>query len=551
MARISPPPGVQTDLPPVNPGPFWAHGVNIRFRLAQLESVDLFGPVVDYTGAPIVLDGSAIADPLTIDKFRSFFPTPDDAVAIVLAATANRVSRLSFDPLTPPGSPDVRWRVDDVTPVGLPVAIDAVPNPSTGRIIIPPTWAFDDDDETVVAIRTNDVSVTPFSWDRSASVLAPLVGAPVGAVACGIVDRILILAGCESYTAPSPSRFMTVRWSARFDYTDFVPTALNESGELQLEGGSRIVGGGNTRFGFMVWTDKRAVVFIPTGDPASVFDRKYVDGSIGLLANKAWVEAGARVWYLGEDRNLYAYDGGPPRPIPNPLRMATIERVSDAQAARIYMVSHPEFNEVHIWYPDTADPAFPQDDPNTALVYNYVENAWSLWRFDRTAYTQRFGIVSSMMIQSDGTWLKHLDASLPAKYTVPPGMPVSLQAPAPIAPLAAAVTPFSFACFTNIMTAPTVTEATWRLSRVHFDYMAISAVGATDDITLRATGYGEARPDPPSLIEDAKTVPVGTLAVDLRVSGKGIQFGLVAEDVKTYIRLGGIAFTGEDESGER
>jgi hypothetical protein len=539
---IAPKPGLFFDQPALSPAPFWNLGLNVRFRLGNLETVGLHGPLKNVADAQIDLSYGSSA-------YRSIYTTPNTTTGQILAGSSTALALIQYDPTSTPLQ-GTRWANFNITPVGLPAAADALPNPSAGRVEIPPVWWFSDQEDVVVGCRSNVTGEPCYTWNRNPlSPAAALANSPTGAVGGGILNRILVLLGCTSFTDPDPSRFMTIRWSDRFDFTDWTPSDLNVSGELQLEGGSRIVGGGVTGFGVVAWTDRRMALLQETGDPNSVFARRYVDGGRGLLANNAWCEADGRIWWLDETRTLCVYDGGRPRQIANPLKFATVERLEDRQTARIWMAQNPEYGEVIIGYP-SAD----SENPDAQLVYNYIENAWSLWGFARTSWSNRFGVIPNLAITATGQIFQHdLDAGLPDTYVVgPPPPPGITPIPGliPNHPLAADVTPFNFQFHTNLVTMESLPDAAWRMTRAYVDHLPAPAIGAENDaLTVMLTGYGEARVTAPLLTQDYKQYVQGQTLGDFRVGGKAIRISVYGQQVKSVFRFSGFQVSATEEPG--
>ena len=518
--------GLTLDIPWVGAKPRLVKGLNMRSRLGQVETHGLFGPLKNTAGEQIRIVSS--------DPIRSILITPSTSVGQVIVGSANSVWVLDYDPASTPAS-GTRWRSSDVTPVGLPPAVDVVPNPSAGRVEIPPVWQFLDQDDVVVCIRANTAGTDVYTWDRDrTNNLSPLSNAPKGAVGGGISNRILVLLGCDSFTAPDPARSMTVRWSDRFNFDDWTPTDLNLSGEFQLDGGSRIVGGGMTGFGICVWTDRRLALVTETFDINSVFTRKYIAGSGGMMANLAWCEAGGAVYYYDESRTLRVFDGGSPRTIPNPIRLGTIERLDDRQMSRAYMVANPEFQEVLLWYPSGDS-----DDPNVCLVYNYADDAWHVWGHDRTAYSGRFGVIRALGVNSEGYFFQHdLDVSLPEPWLL--GVDGGGQASIPVAD----VTPFDAYWETNLITLESPTKETWQGVSVAVDHLPSPADGAEGDtFSVSLGGYREATATG-DFQETVEVFEQGQAEADFRTSGKAIRMKCTMTGIKTVFRFGSVDIDG-------
>ena len=554
--------GVQTDTPMLSPEPFIWRGFNIRVRAKHVETLGLYGPLQDVSGDQIMGLGA--------DIHRKVFTTPSVTTGQILLGSVSNITLIQYDPTSTPAT-GTRWETFNVTPVGLPIVPppgDGITVPSAGRIEIPPVWWFDDQEDLVVGSRANVNGDVPYVWDRINSNAfteitlarhptdpfwpAPVDSGdpvdpqptpiPIGAVGGGIVNRILVLLGCSSFTDPDPQRYMTIRWSDRFNFGQWTPSDITLSGELQLEGGSRIVGGGIVGFGVIAWTDKRMALLRETFD-FDVFSREYIDGGRGLLANQAWTEADGQVWWLDETRTLNVYDGGRPRQIVNNNRYASIERLSDAQAARVYLEPNHEYGEIIIHYP--------QDDDleiDAQLVYNYLHDCWYPWGLARSGWSQRYGVIPNIGVdQNNLVWMHDLDVNLASPWlntTTAMGGPVVKQSPH-----ADDVAPVSFEFESNLITQSDPGLTAWHTTKVTLDYLPSPAEGANDTFDVTVTGYRE-----PSLKQITygmtETFEDGEVMKDYRIGGKAVQFKVSGTDIKTVFRYGLIDIAAGND-GER
>lgn len=547
--------GVQVDTPMMSSEPFLWTGMNIRVRAGAVETLGLFGPLRDVGGTQIAVHGP--------DIHRRIFACPSVTTGQVLTGSVSKITLLQYDPTSTPLT-GTRWAKFDVTPAALPAPPapgDGITVPSAGRVEIPPVWWFADQEDLIVGGRANVAGDSFYVWDRNTindftpPVLArhptdpewpaPIdVGPapspaptplPTGAVAGGIVNRILVLLGATSIDDPGTSKSMTIRWSDRFNFGQWTPSDITLSGELQLEGGSRIVGGGVTGFGVVAWTDKRMAMLRETYD-FDVFSRAYVPGGRGMLANLSWCEADGRIWWLDETRTLNVYDGGQPRQVVNTNKYASIERLSDAQAARVYMVPNHEFGEVIIHYPSGTG-----TECNAQLVYNYVADCWYPWSLTRSAWCQRFGVIPNLAIGTDNkVWQHDLDVAL-----ADPWQPVEGASGTP----AADVSAVSFSFESNMIVQPNPGYSSWDTTKITLDYLPAPAVGAVDSFDIEVIGYRE--PSLKSVTEsETHTFGDGETMHDYRIGGKGIRFKVSGADVKTVYRFGMIDIAGEID-GER
>jgi hypothetical protein len=545
-------PGVTSDIPWATPfGAMKANrGLNMRWRNGAMETLGFHGALRDISGAAVtvpVISGVPA---------RALYTAQYGSGIQILAGGLNRIDLIDVNSSMPPG--DTRYKITQLGTTLTPTASDALPNPTLKRIVIPPTWWFSEQMNTIVGMRAGVNEPVRF-WDRNpanafVSIPAYAPGDPAGtpsllapskAVGGAIFNGVLILFGCDPQFGAPGDELMTVRWSNRLNFSmwdatidiDQVTLQANRSGGLTLERGSRIVGGGFTTFGPMAWTDKAAVLFTEVDDIALVFARTYIDGGSGLLANRAWCDAGGQVFWLDESRTLNVFDGSRPRAITNPMRKGTIDRVNEIGAARIYMTPNPEYGEIIISYP-----ADGSTECNRQIVYNYVEDAWSIWGLSRTHWFPRQGLQEAVAIAPNGVVYAHdIGPSVPNVY-LPDNLP-------PLPPNGSTIEVTGVIGASNIEAitgfvefGPMVTNEaaaeTFDGVSLFLAWLASPAFGAEGDtIDVAVVGYADGDVSDPAFHETLAWEQ-GDTRKKYRVSGRSLAIRISFTDIKTVYRLG-------------
>lgn len=566
MAMAQVVPGVTSDIAWATPmGTLRAvRGLNIRWRLGQLETLGLFGRLRN-------LAGEQLSVPLINNvPVRAVYTSSFGGGVQILAGSANAVWLIDVDPgsTTEGGN---RYRVTQLGTGSLePSADDSLPSPSRKRTVIAPVWWFAEIDDVIIGQRAG-VDESPRAWDReSSSLFEPLkayadeddLGDPTGeapkrAVAAGILGRILILLGAEQFGVDDPGNWrLSVRWSARRNFELWDPTIAidpvtgdaNTSGGLLLDGGSRIMGGGLCSFGVVVWTDRNMAMLNETGQLATVIGRTYIDGARGLLANNAWCDADGQLWWLDENRVLNVFDGGRPRQIPNPMRRGTIDRVNETAAARIYIEPNPEFSEIIIWYP--ADESF---ECNRAMVYNYLEDAWSIWGLNRSAWAPRAGFQETVGVALGGQVFGHdLGPSCPSAYR-PDAIPEALGPGTGCGDGDLIASDLVEPIVGFVEFAPMVLDGMGTLThsstRLTMDWLPSPAAGAeSDTLDVTAFAFREISVRSQAFSEQQEWTQNDT-RVDYRVGGRAVGIRVEFEDIKSVYRLGLVDVAGSDSDG--
>lgn len=568
MTEITLIPGVTSDIP-------WAapvgqartvRGLNIRWRFGQLETLGLFGALRTLAGARLQV-------PLTGGQpIRALYTAQSSSGVQILAGALNRIDLIEVNPASIPGG-ETRYQTTQLGGALTPTATESLPNPSLKRILVQPIWWFAEQENVILGQRAG-VNESVRFWTRDPTdgfdpvpayapgdtPGSPTTEAPKRAVAGAILNRIAILLGCtpEFATGAPGEELMVVRWSARNNFQvwdstiviDPVTGLANIAGSLQLDRGSRIVGGGFTSFGVIAWTDKAMAQIFETNDFTSVIGRVYVDGGRGLLSNRAWCDADGRVWWLDETRTLNVYDGGRPQQVPNPMRRGTIDRVTEVATSRIYMAANPENGEILIWYPSDGS-----NECDRAMVYNYLEDAWSIWGLNRTHWFGRQGAQEAVAVSLDGTIFAHdIGPACPNAYRPDAILPIGpgTCCGAGTGVGADNLDPISGFVEFGPMVLPDAAVASYNQRRVMMDWIAFPAIGATTDtVEVMFMGYENAS------VRDVRQTEThswtqGQTVQDYRVGGRAISMQVQFTDIKTVFRLGMVDIAiGDSSGGER
>lgn len=519
--RVAPPPGIRTDLPALGAEAFWLHAINVRFRLGMAETIGPIAKVKNPNGSDLVIN----VDPDgAVDVFE------DGQITVFGVGTTVNI---------------IDWLAGTLEVIDLPLLS------TTGRL-----WF--DTTEKILIVGRSGLDGRVYAIDRATYAAAVIDNSPDGAICGGIVNGVLVFGGTESFDTNEPK--MTVRWSARrtdpaagggeVGFEDWTPTDINASGEVLLEGGSTIMGGGPTDKGFVVWSDKRMHLLTPRTDTYTFTEAPIA--SRGLLATKTWTEADGRVWFFDQTRTLNVFDGGAPRQIMNPMSMATVERIPEDQLWRCSMSPRLRFGEVILSYPD-------EGGLMRELVYNYLENAWYPWKLNRLALDDRAGARPSLGVDYDGNVYAHdLPAPLPSGY---PGGLNGVAVPSLAIPsvlnagpgffVSDVYEPFEFLIMTNMITGGDVVTTSLRAMNavVNHVYGVPEAWTGDDEFNVSVIGHGDLGMNEMRMV-DTQTLEVGDMRTTFRVGGKTLQVAVWAEVFRSLLRLGEISFLSE-EGGRR
>jgi len=273
-------------------------------------------------------------------------------------------------------------------------------------------WSQDNfGDDLIGNIRGGGI----FYWDESAGAtqravaLSDLSGAsnaPTVALSVMVsdVDRHIICFG-SNIIGSTTANPLFVRWSDTESATDWTPTATNQAGGTQLSQGSTIIGALQTRQEILIWTDVGITSMRFVGAPF-IFSFIEVASGPSLISPNAAVSANNRVYFM--DRGgFYVYSGSVQR-LPCTILDYVFSDINLGQQFKCFAASIESNNEV-IWFYPSSD----SSEINRYVMFNYLENAWSIGTTDdgfaRTAWIEApsldFPIAAGKTSGSDDNYL--------------------------------------------------------------------------------------------------------------------------------------------------
>jgi len=242
-------------------------------------------------------------------------------------------------------------------------------------------WHFDNAGEDLYAWLKNGGL---YHWDTSAGTgtpLAALSNAPTASV-MGLVstpDRHLICFGTEvTIGTPSTQDKMFIRWSDQENFTTWVATTTNTAGSQRIGEGSRIIAAHSTRGEVLVWTDTalHSMQFI---GPPYTFGFRLLGTDCGLVALNAAVVVNDKAYWMTDGRFM-TYSGSIAE-LPCSVKQHVFDDINRTQYPQIYAGENNTFNEV-VWYYCSQN----SSEIDRYVIYNYIENVWSIGNLNRTAW---------------------------------------------------------------------------------------------------------------------------------------------------------------------
>ena len=250
-------------------------------------------------------------------------------------------------------------------------------------------WSLDNFGENLIATVLNGAT---YQWSPTNDTLsgkASLVANAPTTSKFSLVstpDRHLILFGTEETIGLGSSQDpLLLRFSNQEDINTYQPTAENTAGALRIQDGSQIVGSDKARGAILVWTDTSLHGLQFVGPPFT-FGLNQLGRNCGLLGQHAAVVVRDVAYWMGQNA-FFVFDGTVKK-LPCSVDDFVFENIDLTQTDQIFAGVNTEFAEI-IWFYVTNPDNVAAPQVNRCVVYNYLEQSWSIGTLNRTTWVDR------------------------------------------------------------------------------------------------------------------------------------------------------------------
>lgn len=179
---------------------------------------------------------------------------------------------------------------------------------------------------------------------------------------------------------------LAIRWSGLNgdtpDNSVWTVSLETTAGLYILTQGTRIVRGLAGKGENLIFTDTGVYSMRYVPDISQVYRFDLLGTGCGLIGPNAVVQVSGAFFWLTPGGEFYVYDGGVPRPLKSTVRRYVADNLSWVQQDKVYAFPISAWGEVGWLYPDQRD----GNECSRYVLYNYLDNVWSLGTFDRTSW---------------------------------------------------------------------------------------------------------------------------------------------------------------------
>ena len=257
---------------------------------------------------------------------------------------------------------------------------------ATSLVTTAAVWSFDMWGEDLIACSDSDGRI--WHWKPSAanplSTRATLVNSARAPTAntCILVskERHLIAFGASGNQKK-------VHWSTSEDYTNttsdtdnaWTAAATNDSGSFEIDTTGKIKTATKVGNVILISTDVDAHEMRYIGPPF-IYNRRKLADSCGIVSRQAIASVSGFAAWMSYNGNFFIYDGSV-RPLPCDVTKYISDDLNTVQNDLIYAVPNSLNNEVWWFYVSSSG-----SDIDRYVIWNYVENWWSIGTLERTTF---------------------------------------------------------------------------------------------------------------------------------------------------------------------
>jgi hypothetical protein len=255
--------------------------------------------------------------------------------------------------------------------------------PQTGTPVTATDWTITNWGEDLIACpKGGGIYFWPPESGYQTAVPIPTAPPFNAGIMVAMPQQILVAWGSTANLSLGSSQDpLLVKWSNAGDFTNWTPSTSDLAGSFRIPRGSTVIGGFQSSFRTLLFTDVEAYAMDYIGFPL-VFAFNKVGNNCGLIARPAVAELGGIVFWMGQN-NFFALSGGGVQPVRCPVWDAVFQDLDTSNSSKVVAASNSAFNEVWWFYPSLSGGT---GDNDSYVKYNLVDQAWDYGKLPRTAW---------------------------------------------------------------------------------------------------------------------------------------------------------------------
>ena len=241
-------------------------------------------------------------------------------------------------------------------------------------------WQLDNWGQELVGLAYSDGKL--YSWDLNpVNDFVQMPNSPTDSLGIVVTPERFVVSLGGNRGGGADAR--QVLWSDFEDYSDWVPTAINQAGAFILPTTGSLMTGRRGRSETLIWTDADIWAMRWTGGN-QIYGFKQLASGCGIISRSAVSMVSGRAFWMGK-RGFFMYDGTV-RPLPSEVSDYVFEDMNKSQRSKITSGVIARYTEVWWFYPSAGS-----EENDRYVVLNYGDGTWYFGSLQRTSMFDESG----------------------------------------------------------------------------------------------------------------------------------------------------------------
>ena len=261
------------------------------------------------------------------------------------------------------------------------------------------SFSFDNWGEHLVFCCSSDGKI--YQWRPDAGSGSPdttatqITNSPTGCQAIIVTnERHLVAIGSNS----DPRK---IAWSDREDNTNWTATARNTAGDLQIATGGRALYAVKWQNSIIIFTDIGINKMYYVGSPF-VYGIQDAGVNCKAMSPRGITASGDFISWIGEN-SFFTYTGTV-KELKSNVHDYIFDNIQSLTQKNTFGTHNVDFNEIW-WFFPVGD--INQSTPNKYVIWNYLDNVWSIGSMDRTCWIDQGVFDNPISCDSNGYVYEH------------------------------------------------------------------------------------------------------------------------------------------------
>lgn len=235
---------------------------------------------------------------------------------------------------------------------------------------LPRIWSIDRYGNGVILTPGNQGAL--YEWDGNANIAPTIIsGAPSAINYCFVANNQAVTFGASN----TPN---LVKTSDSLTITNWTIDATSTAFEAEIQGASRLISHSYIKDQWLLFTESAVFTMVYIGKP-DIWLIKELTNADGIISPRSVIQVNDAVVWWGH-KDFYTYNGSVLTQIPiNTLKNWSQAVINPGKYYLSFVRKVVDFNEVWWYFPQSSSA-----EPDTYVIWNYIEGHWTNGMMDRT-----------------------------------------------------------------------------------------------------------------------------------------------------------------------